>query len=150
VPIFEPTEISAGTNHYEFHLCLHRSHLIISSVAYNQFPKSMFFLLFHVSVPNPTKIYNYNFKISQTCITLSITFHSKIHRLIFKNPSYKLTHHSGLRHELSFPARTLGSWFRIPLEEWMPAFILCLCCSVCRKRPCDGLIHRPRSPTDSL
>jgi hypothetical protein len=30
------------------------------------------------------------------------------------------------------------------------AFILCLCCSVCRQRPCDGLIPPPRSPTDSV
>jgi hypothetical protein len=29
-------------------------------------------------------------------------------------------------------------------------FILCLYCSVCRYRPCDGLISRPRSPTDSV
>jgi hypothetical protein len=34
----------------------------------------------------------------------------------------------GLRHELSSLARTLGSWVRIPLKEWMSvlcAFILC-------------------------
>jgi hypothetical protein len=30
------------------------------------------------------------------------------------------------------------------------AFILCLCCSLCRKRPCDGMIPRPRSPTDCV
>jgi hypothetical protein len=32
---------------------------------------------------------------------------------------------------------------------WMAlcAFILCLCCPVCRQRPCDGLITRPRSST---
>jgi hypothetical protein len=30
------------------------------------------------------------------------------------------------------------------------AFILCLCCSVCRYRPCDGLIPRPRSPADCV
>jgi hypothetical protein len=30
------------------------------------------------------------------------------------------------------------------------AFILCLCCPVCRKRLCGGLISRPRSPTESL
>jgi hypothetical protein len=30
------------------------------------------------------------------------------------------------------------------------ALILCLCCSVCRQRPCDGLIPRPRSPTNCL
>jgi hypothetical protein len=29
-------------------------------------------------------------------------------------------------------------------------FILCLCCSVCIKRPCDRLIPRPRRPTESL
>jgi hypothetical protein len=28
------------------------------------------------------------------------------------------------------------------------AFILCLFCPVCRQRPYDGLILRPRSPTD--
>jgi hypothetical protein len=41
----------------------------------------------------------------------------------------------GLRHELPSLTRTLGSWVRIPLEAWMSvlcAFILCLCCSVCR------------------
>jgi hypothetical protein len=37
----------------------------------------------------------------------------------------------GLRRELSSVARTLGSWVRIPLKEWMSEFILCLCCSVC-------------------
>jgi hypothetical protein len=30
------------------------------------------------------------------------------------------------------------------------AFMLCLCCTVCRLRPCDGLITRPRSPTVSV
>jgi hypothetical protein len=40
----------------------------------------------------------------------------------------------GLRHEPSSFSRTLGSWIRIPLKEWMSvcAFILCLYCSVCR------------------
>jgi hypothetical protein len=39
-----------------------------------------------------------------------------------------------LRHDLPPLARTLGSWFRIPLKTWMfvCAFILCLCCPVCR------------------
>jgi hypothetical protein len=27
------------------------------------------------------------------------------------------------------------------------AYFLCLCCPVCRQRPCDGLITRPGSPT---
>jgi hypothetical protein len=29
-------------------------------------------------------------------------------------------------------------------------FILCFCCFVCRKRPCDELIPRPRRPTDCV
>jgi hypothetical protein len=33
----------------------------------------------------------------------------------------------GIRHELSSPARTLGSWIRIPLKARMSAFILCFC-----------------------
>jgi hypothetical protein len=49
-----------------------------------------------------------------------------------------------------------------PLEHWVSgfesylrhrclcAFILCLYCPVWRERPCDGLIPRPRSPTDSV
>jgi hypothetical protein len=51
---------------------------------------------------------------------------------------------------LPSPARTLGSWFRVPLKLWMfvCAFILCLLCLVCRWRPCRELIPRPRSPTD--
>jgi hypothetical protein len=34
----------------------------------------------------------------------------------------------GLRHEVSSPAQTLGSWVQIPLKAWMFAFILRLCC----------------------
>jgi hypothetical protein len=49
-----------------------------------------------------------------------------------------------------------------PFERWdrgfeshsghgcLCAFILCLCCPVCRQRPCLGLIPRPRSPADCL
>jgi hypothetical protein len=46
----------------------------------------------------------------------------------------------GLRLELSSPARTLRSWVRIPLEGWMSVCV----CSVCRQRPCDVLLSRPR------
>jgi hypothetical protein len=53
----------------------------------------------------------------------------------------------GLRHEMSSPARTLGSWVRIPLKEWMS---ICVYSVFVRLRPCDGLIPRPRSPTDCL
>jgi hypothetical protein len=58
-----------------------------------------------------------------------------------------------LRHELSSIAWTLGSWVRIPLKAWtsvLCAFILCLCCSLCKERPCDGLIPCPRGTTDSV
>jgi hypothetical protein len=48
----------------------------------------------------------------------------------------------GLRHGMSSPCRTLGSWIWIPLEVRMFAFILCLC----KYRPCDRLIP---SPNDS-
>jgi hypothetical protein len=50
----------------------------------------------------------------------------------------------GLRHEPSSPARTMGSWVRIPLDVWM---LLCVHSVLCRWRPCDGLIPRPRGPT---
>jgi hypothetical protein len=51
----------------------------------------------------------------------------------------------GLRHESSSPAGTLESCVRIPLEPY--AFILRLCCSLCRYRPSDGLILHPRRLT---
>jgi hypothetical protein len=28
--------------------------------------------------------------------------------------------------------------------------LFCLCCPACRYRPCDGLIPRPRIPTDYI
>jgi hypothetical protein len=46
---------------------------------------------------------------------------------------------------MSSPARTLGSWIRIPLKTWICVYYVCV-----RQRPCDGLIPRPRSPTDCL
>jgi hypothetical protein len=45
------------------------------------------------------------------------------------------------------PARTLGSWVRIPLEAWMS--VLCTFI-LCWQRPFHGLIPRPRSPTDCI
>jgi hypothetical protein len=55
------------------------------------------------------------------------------------SPSYLSTRRSqwpsSLRHELYSLARKLGSWVRIALKASMSvlfAFILCLCCSVCR------------------
>jgi hypothetical protein len=47
----------------------------------------------------------------------------------------------GLRHELSSLARTLGLWVRIPLKRMdVCVRLFCLCCPVCRYRPCDELI----------
>jgi hypothetical protein len=37
----------------------------------------------------------------------------------------------GLRHELSSPAQTLGSWVRIPLETWMSLCIYSVCAVPC-------------------
>jgi hypothetical protein len=41
----------------------------------------------------------------------------------------------------------LGSWVRIPLKAWMFVRVFLCCVVLCRWRPCDGLITRPRSPT---
>jgi hypothetical protein len=45
---------------------------------------------------------------------------------------YLLITVAALRHEPSSPARTLGSWVRIPLEEWMSVcfyslLVFCVC-----------------------
>jgi hypothetical protein len=37
----------------------------------------------------------------------------------------------GLRHEPSSPARTLGSWVRIPLEAWMSVCVYSVCALLC-------------------
>jgi hypothetical protein len=69
--------------------------------------------------------------------------YAKQHRRELKMYVYVSTCRSqllrGLRHEMSSPARTLGSWVRILLKAWMFALIMC-----------DGLVTRPRSPTDCL
>jgi hypothetical protein len=44
----------------------------------------------------------------------------------------------------------LGSWVRIPLKAWMLVRVFLCCVVLCRLRPCDGLITRPRSPTVCL
>jgi hypothetical protein len=48
----------------------------------------------------------------------------------------------------AFARSNAGIVGSIALKAWMSgcAFILCLCCPVCRSRPCDGLITRPRCP----
>jgi hypothetical protein len=55
---------------------------------------------------------------------------------------------SGLRHVLSSAAGTLGSWIRIPLEARMYVCVFLCCVVPCTWRPCVGLVHRPRSPTN--
>jgi hypothetical protein len=37
----------------------------------------------------------------------------------------------GPRHGQSWPARTLGSWVRIPLKAWMSVHVLCVCAVLC-------------------
>jgi hypothetical protein len=37
----------------------------------------------------------------------------------------------GLRHELSSPARTMGSWVRIPLRTWMSVCVYSVCVVLC-------------------
>jgi hypothetical protein len=54
----------------------------------------------------------------------------------------------GLRHELSPPAQTLGSWVRIPLKAWI--FVCVYSVFVLSCLPWDGLIPRTRSPTDCV
>jgi hypothetical protein len=49
----------------------------------------------------------------------------------------------GLRHEMSSPAQTLGSWVRIPLETWMSVRLFCVDSCLA-----TGLITRPRSYSD--
>jgi hypothetical protein len=57
----------------------------------------------------------------------------------------------GLRHELSSPAQTLGSWVRIPLEGWMSVCVYSVLVLPCvQVAASDGLIPRPRSPTDCI
>jgi hypothetical protein len=51
-----------------------------------------------------------------------------------------------LRHELSSSAQTLESCVRIQLEVWMSKCVYSLFVLSCV--PCDGMIPRPRSPTN--
>jgi hypothetical protein len=37
----------------------------------------------------------------------------------------------GLRHEMSSPDQTLGSWVRIPLEAWMSVCVFSVCAVLC-------------------
>jgi hypothetical protein len=39
----------------------------------------------------------------------------------------------------------LGSWVRIPLKAWTFVRVFMCCVVLCRQRPCDRLITRPRS-----
>jgi hypothetical protein len=57
----------------------------------------------------------------------------------------------GLRLEPSSPARTLGSWIRIPFEAWMSECVYSVCAVLCAGSGLgDGLIPVPRSPTDCV
>jgi hypothetical protein len=56
----------------------------------------------------------------------------------------------GLRHEMSSPARILGSWVRIPLKAWMYAVFLCLCRPMKVVTPCYWLTPSKESYQLSL
>jgi hypothetical protein len=57
----------------------------------------------------------------------------------------------GLRHEPSSSARTLGSWVRIPLDEWMCQRLFYVCVVLCVGSGLQtGLIPQSRSPIDCL
>jgi hypothetical protein len=51
--------------------------------------------------------------------------------------------------QLSSHTWMLGLWVWIPFKTWMSICLFCLCCPVCRKRPCDESIH-PGSRTNCL
>jgi hypothetical protein len=54
----------------------------------------------------------------------------------------------GLRHEISSPAQTLGSWVRIPLDAYTSVYVYSVFVLSCV--PSYGLIPHPRSPTDCV
>jgi hypothetical protein len=51
----------------------------------------------------------------------------------------------GLRHELSSPAQTLGSWVRIPLEAWMPVCFYCVFVVSCMQ---VAALHQADPPSE--
>jgi hypothetical protein len=55
-----------------------------------------------------------------------------------------------VRHELSSLERCDRGFESHSRHGCLCAFILCLCCYVCRKRPCDGLIPHLRIPNDCV
>jgi hypothetical protein len=58
---------------------------------------------------------------------------------------------SGQSHEISSPARTLGSWVPIPFKAWMSVRISSVFVLSCvGSGVATGLIPRPRSPTNCL
>jgi hypothetical protein len=62
--------------------------------------------------------------------------------------------HSGVAVKGMNCLRSLESWNREfeshSRHGYQCAFILCLCCFLCRQRPCDGLIPSPRSPINCV
>jgi hypothetical protein len=53
----------------------------------------------------------------------------------------------GLRHQLSSSAQTVRSWVESHSRHGCQCASILGSCSVCRQRPCDGLIPSSRSPT---
>jgi hypothetical protein len=104
--------------------------------------------------PNKKFLSSSNKKVGHNRASSLFTFHLRCYSSAVVLRGSHICHSQwprGLRHELSSPAQTLGSWVRIHLRHGcLCAFILCLCCPVCRWRPWDGLIPHPRSPTDCV
>jgi hypothetical protein len=102
----------------------------------------------------------------QTLLLFLISWHRYFHRCLY---FCKIMCLSLIAVRFSIWYRRRSLWPRglsmnrlRPLKHWdrgfeshlrhgyLCAFILCLCCPVCRWRPYDGLIPRPRSPTDCV
>jgi hypothetical protein len=67
---------------------------------------------------------------SYTKILLENASYQKQNKILLNHISSRSQWPTGLRYEMSSPARTLGSWVRIPLKASMSvlcAFILCFC-----------------------
>jgi hypothetical protein len=62
------------------------------------------------------------------------------------NSLYYYTNKIGPVPARSWTSRTPRSWVRITLEAWLYVHVFLCYVVLCRYRPCDGAILRPRSP----
>jgi hypothetical protein len=81
------------------------------------------------------------------CFVFSLRF-TKIFMYLAVLIPYYIAGHSIRAVFASSDAGIVGSNPTLGMDVWsVYVFCLCLCCPVFGKRPCDGLITRPRSPT---